>query len=74
MVSGKPPNAALGITIHDKKWTDGSISLEFVSMDLKKLCKEAMQRKAIASIAALEETTATESIIPILRTLCIIKT
>ncbi|XP_031384319.1 flocculation protein FLO11 [Punica granatum] len=65
-VSEKSPDATLGITIHDKKWTDGSTSLDSVSKDLEKLGKEAMQRRAIASTAAaeaLEEATATESII-----------
>ncbi|XP_030448381.2 uncharacterized protein LOC115671058 [Syzygium oleosum] len=54
-----------GITIHEKKWTDGSVSLDSVCKELQRLGKEAMQRKLIASIAAaeaLEEATATESV------------
>lgn len=45
IVLGKPTNAALGITIHDKKWTDGSISLESVSKDLKRLGKVSSQMR-----------------------------
>ncbi|PON73360.1 hypothetical protein PanWU01x14_058640 [Parasponia andersonii] len=59
-------NAALPITVHERKWTDGSVGLDTVSADLAKLGKEAMKRKVLASIAAaeaLEEATATESII-----------
>ncbi|KAF8034403.1 hypothetical protein BT93_C0641 [Corymbia citriodora subsp. variegata] len=55
-----------GITIHDKKWTDGSVPLDSVSKELNRLGKEAMQRKLIASIAAaeaLEEANATESLV-----------
>lgn len=32
-------NAGLAITVHEKKWTDGSVSLETVSTDLAKLGK-----------------------------------
>lgn len=55
-----------GITIHDKKWTDGSVPLDSVCKELQRLGKEAMQRKLIASIAAaeaLKEATATESLV-----------
>ncbi|KAJ4823641.1 hypothetical protein Tsubulata_017936 [Turnera subulata] len=58
--------AALGFTVHDKKWTDGSVPLDAVSTDLAKLGKEAMQRRALASTAAveaLEEAVAIESIV-----------
>ncbi|KAK7265015.1 hypothetical protein RJT34_32631 [Clitoria ternatea] len=58
--------AALGITIHEKKWTDGSVPLDAVSASLSRLGKEAMQRKVLASAAAaeaLEEANATECII-----------
>ncbi|XP_010931415.1 uncharacterized protein [Elaeis guineensis] len=54
------------ITVHDRKWTDGSIPLDNVSDNLAKLGKEALQRRNIASIAAaeaLEEGLAIESII-----------
>ncbi|KAL7189577.1 hypothetical protein ACSBR1_039264 [Camellia fascicularis] len=66
LVTEKPICAASGITIHEKKWTDGSIPLDAVSATLAKLGKEAMQRKALASTAAaeaLEEAIATESIV-----------
>ncbi|CAJ2634881.1 unnamed protein product [Trifolium pratense] len=56
----------LGITIHEKKWTDGSVALDAVSANLSKLGKEAMQRKALASAAAaaaLQEANVTECII-----------
>lgn len=58
--------AAMGITIHEKKWTDGSVPLDAVSGNLARLGKEAMQRKFLASTAAaeaLEEANATECII-----------
>ncbi|KAL7096433.1 hypothetical protein ACP275_10G078700 [Erythranthe tilingii] len=54
------------ITIHEKRWTDGSVSLDLVSSDLAKLGKDAMQRRRAASVAAaeaLEEAIATESIV-----------
>ncbi|XP_065848445.1 uncharacterized protein [Euphorbia lathyris] len=62
----KPTCAALGFTLHEKKWTDGSIPLDTVSADLAKLGKEAIQRRGIASTAAaeaLEEAIATESVV-----------
>ncbi|XVF49237.1 hypothetical protein PTKIN_Ptkin03bG0252500 [Pterospermum kingtungense] len=64
----KPTGAggALGITIHEKKWTDGSVSWDTLSADLAKLGKEAMQRKVLASKAAaeaLEEAIATEAVV-----------
>lgn len=55
-----------GITIHEKKWTDGSVPLDAVSGKLSRLGKDAMERKALASAAAaaaLEEANATECII-----------
>ncbi|TQD92257.1 hypothetical protein C1H46_022139 [Malus baccata] len=58
--------AAPGITVHEKKWTDGSVSLDAVSSDLARLGKEALQRKVLASAAAaaaLEEAIATESLV-----------
>ncbi|CAK9186686.1 unnamed protein product [Ilex paraguariensis] len=62
----KPTYAAPGITVHEKKWTDGSVPLDAVSSDLAKLGKEAMRRRLIAAAAAaeaLEEAIATESIV-----------
>ncbi|KAI3443355.1 hypothetical protein Pfo_000020 [Paulownia fortunei] len=62
----KPNGAAPVITIHERKWTDGSVSLDMVSSGLSKLGKDAMQRRRIASRAAaeaLEEAIATESIV-----------
>ncbi|XP_021764476.1 uncharacterized protein LOC110729084 [Chenopodium quinoa] len=62
----KPFALAAGITIHDKKWTDGSVPLDAVSGSLAKLGKEAIQRRAIAATAAaeaLQEALATESIV-----------
>ncbi|KAK6945010.1 Protein of unknown function DUF936, plant [Dillenia turbinata] len=66
LVSEKPSFAALGITVHDKKWTDGSVPFDSVSADLARLGKEAMQRRIIASTAAaeaLEEAVAIESVV-----------
>ncbi|KAL6221113.1 hypothetical protein ACLB2K_008865 [Fragaria x ananassa] len=65
-VKEKPSYAALGITVHERKWTDGSVPLDVVSADLARLGKEAMQRKALAAAAAaeaLEEAIATESLV-----------
>ncbi|KAL6221837.1 hypothetical protein ACLB2K_005229 [Fragaria x ananassa] len=65
-VQEKPSYAALGVTVHERKWTDGSVPLDGVSADLARLGKEAMQRKALAATAAaeaLEEAIATESLI-----------
>ncbi|KAL6226512.1 hypothetical protein ACLB2K_000474 [Fragaria x ananassa] len=65
-VQEKPCYAALGITVHERKWTDGSVPLDGVSADLARLGKEAMQRKALAAAAAaeaLEEAIATESLV-----------
>ncbi|KAL1220007.1 hypothetical protein V5N11_028815 [Cardamine amara subsp. amara] len=56
----------LGITYHEKKWTDGSVPLDSISEDLTKLVKEAMQRRDFAAKAAaraLEEANANECII-----------
>ncbi|XP_044464509.1 uncharacterized protein LOC123195021 [Mangifera indica] len=56
----------LGIPIHEKKWTDGSVSLDSVSFGLARMGKEAMQRKVLAAAAAaeaLEEAFATESLV-----------
>ncbi|KAE9462793.1 hypothetical protein C3L33_05311, partial [Rhododendron williamsianum] len=58
----RPTSATPIITVHEKKWTDGSILLDAVSTSLAKLGK----RRAIASTAAaeaLEEAIATESIV-----------
>ncbi|CAA0837779.1 Plant protein of unknown function (DUF936 [Striga hermonthica] len=62
----KANGAAPVITIHEKKWTDGSVSLDMVSSGLAKLGKDAMERRKIASAVAaeaLEEAIATESIV-----------
>ncbi|KAG2314578.1 hypothetical protein Bca4012_065289 [Brassica carinata] len=56
----------LGITYHDKKWTDGSVPLDSISGDLSRLAKEAVQRRnfaAKAAVRALEEANANECII-----------
>lgn len=39
MMFDKPTALAAGITIHDKKWTDGSIPLDSVPSSLAKLGK-----------------------------------
>lgn len=64
--AGKPSNEAPVIPVHEKKWTDGSVPLHSVSSELAKLGKEAMQRRIIASTAAveaLEEALAIETIV-----------
>ncbi|CAN8232340.1 unnamed protein product [Cochlearia groenlandica] len=56
----------LGITYHEKKWTDGSVPLDNISEELAKLGKEAMRRRNFAAKAAaraLEEANANECII-----------
>ncbi|KAF5802804.1 hypothetical protein HanRHA438_Chr06g0273071 [Helianthus annuus] len=57
---------ALGITLHEKKWTDGSVPLDAVSLNLARLGQDAMQRRNLASVAAaeaLQEALATEAIL-----------
>ncbi|MFQ6662730.1 hypothetical protein Gotur_030483 [Gossypium turneri] len=59
-------SGALGITVHEKKWTDGSVSWDTLSADLAKLGKEAMQRRVLASktaAEALEEAITAESLV-----------
>ncbi|KAE7998785.1 hypothetical protein FH972_003294 [Carpinus fangiana] len=66
LIEEKSNIEALGITVHEKKWTDGSVPLDALSSDLARLGKEAMQRKVLASAAAAEalrEALATESIV-----------
>ncbi|CAA7031674.1 unnamed protein product [Microthlaspi erraticum] len=56
----------LGITYHERKWTDGSVPLDNISEELAKLVKEAMQRRNFAAKAAaraLEEANANECIV-----------
>ncbi|KAI3694781.1 hypothetical protein L1987_77761 [Smallanthus sonchifolius] len=57
---------ALGITLHEKKWTDGSVPLDAVSLNLARLGQDAMQRRNVASVAAaeaLQEALVTEAIL-----------
>ncbi|XP_042973281.1 uncharacterized protein LOC122305056 [Carya illinoinensis] len=66
LVEEKLNLGALGIPVHEKKWTDGSVPLDAVSVDLASLGKDAMQRRAAASAAAaeaLKEALATESVV-----------
>ncbi|KAB2072261.1 hypothetical protein ES319_A07G004100v1 [Gossypium barbadense] len=59
-------SGALEITVHEKKWTDGSVSWDTLSADLAKLGKEAMQRRVLASktaAEALEEAITAESLV-----------
>ncbi|KAI3994058.1 hypothetical protein MKX01_012315 [Papaver californicum] len=65
-VNDKSGQTTPKITIHDRKWTDGSITLDAVPASLAKLGKEAVQRRTLAStsaIEALEEASITESIV-----------
>lgn len=39
----KPTCAALGFTMHEKKWTDGSVPLDKVSAELARLGKVKME-------------------------------
>jgi Plant protein of unknown function (DUF936) len=58
------------ISLHDHKWTDGSIPLNGVSDSLAKLGKEAIQRRDVASTVAaeaLQEAVITEAVIRNLR-------
>eukprot|EP00249_Psilotum_nudum_P007501 c20609_g1_i1 orf=351-2930(-) len=52
--------------IHDKRWTDGSVSWNSLPLNLAVLGKEAMERRAAASLAAaqaLHEASVSESVI-----------
>ncbi|CAL5339351.1 unnamed protein product [Camellia sinensis] len=72
LVAEKPICTAPGITVHEKKWTDGSTPLDAVSAKLARLGKEAMQRRTLSSSAAaeaLEEAIASESLVRSLSTL-----
>ncbi|XP_022144979.1 uncharacterized protein LOC111014516 [Momordica charantia] len=65
-VADKSKFSGLGITVHEKKWSDGSVLVDAAPANLVKLAKEAMERRNLASIAAaeaLEEAISTESII-----------
>ncbi|KAI3771554.1 hypothetical protein L6452_02719 [Arctium lappa] len=62
----RPTTTALGITLHEKKWTDGSIPLDAVPLDLARLGQDAMRRRNLASVAAaeaLQEALVTEAIL-----------
>ncbi|KAL5974900.1 hypothetical protein ACLOJK_031575 [Asimina triloba] len=64
-VPDKPIRTARKITVHERKWTDGSFPLDSVPPNLAKLGKEALQRRMLAATAAaeaLEEASATESV------------
>nr|CAD1817443.1 unnamed protein product [Ananas comosus var. bracteatus] len=64
--SEKQNLASANVTVHERKWTDGSIPLDAVSSNLAKLGKDALLRRDIASVAAaeaLEEALVTESVI-----------
>ncbi|KAG2549458.1 uncharacterized protein LOC120651207 [Panicum virgatum] len=64
--SVKPKTASPKITLHDPKWTDGSIPLDALSDKLSKIGKNAVERRdaaAIAAASALQEALITESVI-----------
>lgn len=64
--SEKSSNKSTRITLHDKKWTDGSISFDSIPDHLARLGKEAFQRRNVASIAAaeaLEEALVAETLV-----------
>ncbi|GJN07138.1 hypothetical protein PR202_ga24940 [Eleusine coracana subsp. coracana] len=63
--SVKMKNTAPKVTLHDPKWTDGSIPLDAVSDRLANLGKEAIERRnaaAAAAASALQEALITESV------------
>lgn len=63
----EPPAASSNKSlVHHKKWTDGSVSWDSLPASLSSLGKEAMQRRSAASLAAIEalqEASASESVI-----------
>lgn len=64
------PGHGTKISLHDRKWTDGSIPLNGTSDSLAKLGKEAIQRRDVASTVAaeaLQEALITEAVIRNLR-------
>ncbi|XP_043698862.1 uncharacterized protein LOC122649688 [Telopea speciosissima] len=66
LVAEKHGSTTPTITVHDRKWTDGSVPLDFVPARLARLGKEALKRRVLASTAAaeaLEEASVTESIV-----------
>ncbi|KAK9055070.1 hypothetical protein SSX86_026150 [Deinandra increscens subsp. villosa] len=57
---------ALGMSLHEKKWTDGSVPLDAVSLNLARLGQGAIQRRNLASVAAaeaLQEALVTEALL-----------
>ncbi|XP_058075224.1 uncharacterized protein LOC131223744 [Magnolia sinica] len=65
-VPEKPVRTTPKITVHERKWTDGSFPLDGIPPNLARLGKEALQRRMLASTAAaeaLEEASATESVV-----------
>lgn len=64
--SVKAKTAAPKITLHDPKWTDGSIPLDALPDKLSKIGKEAFERRdsaATAAASALQEALISESVI-----------
>lgn len=62
----KSCNSIPQITVHDKKWTDGSVPWDSIPASLSELGQEALKRRNIASIAAaeaLQEASAAEAVI-----------
>lgn len=53
IVQERPSCAALGVTVHERKWTDGSVSLDALSADLARLGKV---ENGIHSYVALDAT------------------
>ncbi|KAJ4977652.1 hypothetical protein NE237_008432 [Protea cynaroides] len=66
LVAEKHGSTTPTITVHDRKWTDGSVPLDAVPAGLARLGKDALKRRVLASTAAaeaLEEASVTESIV-----------
>ncbi|CAL9197508.1 unnamed protein product [Musa hybrid cultivar] len=64
--SEKPNSMSPRVTVHARKWTDGSVPFDSVSNNLARLGKEALHRRNSASTAAagaLEEALVTESVV-----------
>ncbi|RCV36262.1 hypothetical protein SETIT_7G304400v2 [Setaria italica] len=62
----KAKNVVPKITLHDPKWTDGSIPLDALSDKLSKIGREAIERRdaaAATAASALQEAMVTESVV-----------
>ena len=55
-LNGEKPNfEALGITVHEKKWTDGTVPMDAVSADLSRLGKVLIKIRNLRLISCVSQ-------------------